>query len=134
HIKQDQEKKFFSDMDSVSFKSAIEDLSLQLLLSSPSDAATLTAALARLATIVQQANEVGEASVASGAGRLLETVNAELKSAKPPQDVIPVLLNGLKNLDSGDASSGVSEAKATPAAAAPESDSIAQDPELLQDF
>lgn len=123
-------------MDTVSFYSDIENLSLELLLGDQGDAASLTAALAKLATIVQRANEAGAATVANGAGSLLKQVDAAQKSSKTPQEIMPILLDGLKTIEQQRAASsaeGASNGTAAPQQTG-QPESLAQDPELLQDF
>jgi len=119
-----------SGTDTASLTQDLQELSVELLLAGGEDGSeSISAALRTLASIVQRANEIGAGEIANKTNRLIESV-ASVRNTAPPEQVLPVLLNGLKTLET-DLGNG------SPTAAPSDSGTnelLAQDPELLQDF
>lgn len=124
-------------MPTTSFSREIEELYLELLLANNNEADSLSAALQKLAAVVQNAQAAGALDVAARTEKLIRSVGAASETTSV-EAAMPILLEGLKSLEAqATAPSGIedlspAQAVITPAAAA--SNSLAEDPELLQDF
>lgn len=123
-------------MNDISLSRDIQDLYLELLLADNNEADSLSAALQKLAIVVQNAHTAGALSIAATTSKLIDSVDA-VRSQIPPQEAVPLLLEGLKTLEAeltaGQANTAAaSQVESRPAAES--SNSLADDPELLQDF
>ncbi len=122
-------------MTNTSLSRDIQDLYLELLLANNNEADSLAAALQKLSGVVQTAQTAGATAIATRTSKLIESVNVVRQSANH-QEAVPVLLDGLKSLEADFAASDSSPAP-EPVASVPApktSNSLAEDPELLQDF
>jgi two-component system chemotaxis sensor kinase CheA len=120
-------------MTTVSLTQDIQDLSMDVLLvNSGTEHESLALALQRLAKFIDHAAEAGAQDVAAHAERLITSVNTTQSSAGA-KDAITTLLQGLKELESNLAQVSVPAVNKAPAKPAAEL-SLAEDPELLQDF
>jgi two-component system chemotaxis sensor kinase CheA len=119
-------------MDTSILSRDIQDLSLELLLTSNASAGgeAVTAALLKLGEIVQKAQTAGATNVANSADKLLESVDA-VKDKLPAKDLLPLIVDGLKSLG-GEAE--LSQSRSAPASAPAAPNILGQDRELLQDF
>ena len=122
-------------MNTQSLNRDIQDFSLELLLTSEGvcDAESLSVALQRLAAIVHNAAQVGAESVVGPANRLIQSVES-VRNSMPPKDVLPILLEGLKTLEVSESNPNVSVPAVPESRPSSQDNSLAQDPELLQDF
>ena len=123
-------------MTNLSLTQNIQDLSLEVLLcSAGTETESVAAALQKLAAFVAHAAEAGATAIAESATRLVSSVGSAQNSAGAEKAML-VLLEGLKGLegqvakDCLDTDSNLDD-KHEPASSA---SSLAQDPELLQDF
>lgn len=119
-------------MNHQSLSLEIHNLYLELLEANHDEADSLSAALQRLALFVEHAAASGASGLATISSQLLQSVDAA-RAGKDSAAAVPVLLEGLKVLESEAAQLEPAPAPA-PAAKAPASNSLAEDPELLQDF
>ncbi len=122
-------------MTSTTLSRDIQDLYLELLLANGNEADSLSAALIKLAAVVQNAQSAGDSVIAATTSRLIESVDA-IRTSGLPQEAVPHLLEGLKDLESKLADAPEQSSAPSPAPAAPASSggSLGEDPELLGDF
>ncbi len=123
-------------MTTASLTQDIQDLSMDVLLAnSGTEGESLATALQKLAAFVEHAAGAGASAAAASAAKLLTFVNAAQSDAGSA-DAITVLLEGLKGLEGDLAQAGVAASKDTGQAQQKPADelSLADDPELLQDF
>ncbi|HEY1214957.1 MAG TPA: Hpt domain-containing protein, partial [Bryobacteraceae bacterium] len=115
---------------------SIQDLSLEVLLcNAGTEKESVAAALQKLAAFITHAAEAGAAAIAESATRLVSSVGSA-QNAADAEKAISVLLEGLKVLEGEvakqhldtDTNPDDTQQEASPAA------SLAEDPELLQDF
>ncbi len=119
-------------MTSTTLSRDIQDLYLELLLANNNEADSLSAALLKLAAVVQNAQIAGDAAIAATTSRLIESVDAARTSAVPEQ-AVPLLLEGLKDLETKLAATPEPSVSLTSSTAS-SGNSLAEDPELLGDF
>ena len=123
-------------MTTASLTQDIQDLSMDVLLAnSGTEDDSLATALQKLAAFVEHAVEVGASAAATNAAKLLNSVSG-VKSNAGSKDAMTILLEGLKGIE-GDLTqtqplptNGKEQPQKNPAAEL----SLADDPELLQDF
>ena len=101
-----------------------------LLVNSGAEHESLATALQKLARFIDNAGKAGAKDAAAHAERLITSVSTTQTSAGA-KDAMSVLLQGLKELEGNLAQMAVPAVNKT---AAPAEMSLAQDPELLQDF
>ncbi len=123
-------------MTTASLTQDIHDLSLEVLVSEAGDEkASLAAALRKLAQFIEQAAQAGATTVVANASRLVSNVTNK-ETSVGPESAMAALLDGLKSLETevskaeADVKVAASSNQAKPSAI----DSLADDPELLQDF
>ena len=117
-------------MTTASLTQDIQDLSMGVLLAnSGTEDDSLATALQKLAAFIEHAAKAGASAAATNAAKLLNSVSG-IKSNAGPKDAMTTLLEGLKGLEGDLAQTDPVTAKDKPAAEL----SLAQDPELLQDF
>ena len=122
-------------MTNTSLSRDIQDLYLELLLANNNDADSLSAALQKLSAVVQDAQTRGATVIAGKTSKLIQSVDAVRQSTNH-QDAVPILMDGLKTLEAefADLEGNAPPQPVENAPAAKPSNSLAEDPELLQDF
>lgn len=119
-------------MTTASLTQDIQDLSMNVLLASQgTEEDSLATALQKLAVFIEHAGQAGADAAAANAAKLLDSING-VKSAAGAKDAMTALLEGLKGIE-GELAQGKSDASGVSTKPA-DSSSLAQDPELLQDF
>lgn len=118
-------------MTTVSLTQDIQDLSMDVLLvNSGTEHESLATALQKLARFIDNAGKAGAKDAAAHAERLITSVSTTQTNASA-KDAMSVLLQGLKELEGSLAQTAAPAVNST---SAPAELSLAQDPELLQDF
>jgi two-component system, chemotaxis family, sensor kinase CheA len=124
-------------MANLSLAQDIQELALEVLLcNAGTEHDSVAAALQKLAEFIMHATEAGATAIAESATRLVSSIG-NVQHYAGAETAMAVLLQGLKGLEgevakaSSDTDSHREDNKQQVASAAP---SLAQDPELLQDF
>jgi two-component system chemotaxis sensor kinase CheA len=121
-------------MDTTALSRDIQELSLELLLADQTgETESLASALQKLSSIVQRAAEGGAQNIASEGKKIMASIETAGQPVAPER-ALPLLLAGLKSLEGNLAATEEEKPRAAARPPAVESDSLGQDPELLQDF
>ena len=120
-------------MNTISLSRDIEELYLELMLASGNEADSLSVALAKLGTVVETANRIGNQVVAANTSRLLASI-AVVRESEPGTDALPLLLEGLKSLETAVHEPASGQIDSAVPSSSGSGSSLSEDPELLGDF